>query len=258
MEDNLNAPLSDVLEIIQKRQLSHSTSFGVPAQKSPTDFWVYQEIIYETKPDVILEIGVRKGGSVFAFAHLLDLLGKGRVIGIDISLGSVAGVVKNHPRITLMEGDACKLFERVKSLIAPGEKVLIIEDSSHTYENTLNVLRTYSVLIQSGGYFIVEDGICHHGIKMGPNPGPYEATEVFVRENSDFEIDRSKEDFLITWNPKGYLKRKSTDFEKSGTKYGKIPFMKRVGKLTADEFFRLLIPPVIYIIVEKLKSSANS
>jgi len=85
---------------------------------------------------------------------------------------------------------------------------LVIEDSSHTYDNTLNVLNTYSELIKPGDYFIVEDGICHHGLSIGPKPGPYEAIETFVNsETSDFKIDRSKESFLITWNPKGYLKR---------------------------------------------------
>jgi cephalosporin hydroxylase len=58
-----------------------------------------------------------------------------------------------------------------------------------------------------GGYFIVEDGICHHGLEIGPSPGPYEAVETFVAERSEFEIDRSREAFGITWNPKGYLKR---------------------------------------------------
>ena len=88
-------------------------------------------------------------------------------------------------------------------------RVLVIEDSSHTYENTLNMLRLYSKFIKLGDYFIVEDSICHHGLSVGPNPGPYEAIETFIRECEGFEIDRDKESFLITWNPKGYLKRKS-------------------------------------------------
>ncbi len=92
-------------------------------------------------------------------------------------------------------------------MIHKKDTVLIIEDSAHTCEITLNILRTYSPLIKPGSYFIVEDGICHHGLDVGPNPGPYEAIEIFANENIDFEIDRSKEDFFITWNPKGYLKR---------------------------------------------------
>jgi cephalosporin hydroxylase len=84
---------------------------------------------------------------------------------------------------------------------------MVIEDSSHTYDHTLNVLRTYAPLVQIGDYFIVEDGICHHGLEVGPHPGPMEAIETFIAENSHFEIDRQREAFVITWNPKGYLRR---------------------------------------------------
>jgi cephalosporin hydroxylase len=115
--------------------------------------------------------------------------------------------VRNHSRITFVTGDACASFEKVAGLIKPGAQTLIIEDSSHTLENTLNVLRTYSRLIQPGGYFVVEDGICHHGLEIGPDPGPYEAVEHFTAGNSNFVVDRSLENFLITWNPRGFLKR---------------------------------------------------
>ena len=94
-----------------------------------------------------------------------------------------------------------------KKMIKPKDIVLIIEDSSHEYDNTLQILRKYSDLITKGSYFIIEDGICHHGLDVGPDPGPYEAIETFMSETNSFEIDRSKESFLITWNPKGFLKR---------------------------------------------------
>lgn len=208
MEENLDMPLSKVLEVIQDRILYKTTYFGVQTLKSPIDYWVYQEIIFETKPDVIIEIGNNCGGSTLALAHLCDLLGSGRVIGLDISHGKVPERVRKHPRITFIEGDACQSFERVRKLILEEERVLVIEDSSHTYDNTLRVLKTYSVLIKPGDYFIVEDSICHHGLSVGPKPGPFEAIETFVNSNTDFEIDRSRESFLITWNPKGYLRRK--------------------------------------------------
>jgi cephalosporin hydroxylase len=92
-------------------------------------------------------------------------------------------------------------------IVDPGSKVLVIDDSSHTFANTLKVLWTYSPLLKVGDYFIVEDGICRHGLDVGPKPGPYEAVEAFVRENPDYAIDRDRESFLITWNPKGYLRR---------------------------------------------------
>ena len=83
--------------------------------------------------------------------------------------------------------------------------MLIIEDSSHTYEHTLQVLNIYAPLVKPGGYFIVEDGICHHGLDGGPFPGRFEAVEVFASQHAEFVIDRGREAFLLTWNPKGYL-----------------------------------------------------
>jgi cephalosporin hydroxylase len=134
-------------------------------------------------------------------------LGKGNIIGLDITHELLSDIARQHPRITWIEGDACASYGQVKELINDQDQVLVIEDSAHTYENTLNVLRTYGPLVRPGGYFIVEDGICHHGLEIGPKPGPYEAIEAFIAENPGFVVDRSKEDFLITWNPKGFLRR---------------------------------------------------
>ena len=207
MEEEQNIPLRDVLAIIQRR-MKRSTYFGVPAQKFPLDCWIYQEIIFETKPDVIVEVGNLHGGGTLYLAHLCDLMGAGRLVAVDISHAVIPDIVRDHRRITFIEGDACRCFGQVRTLIAENETVLVIEDSSHTYQNTLNVLRTYSPLIQPGQYFIVEDGIIGHGLpaKRG-ELGPYGAIETFVAENPDFEIDRGRESFLLTWNPKGYLKR---------------------------------------------------
>ncbi|HMV50499.1 MAG TPA: CmcI family methyltransferase [Blastocatellia bacterium] len=207
MEEWLDKPLREVLPIMQQRIMEQTTYFGVTALKNPLDFWVYQELIYQLKPDVILEIGNRFGGSALALAHLCDALGKGKIIALDVTHELLANAARRHPRITWIEGDACASYNQVVSLINKSDQVLIIEDSSHTYENTLNVLRTYGSLVKPGGYFVVEDGICYHGLEVGPQPGPYEAIEAFVAENSNFVIDRGKESFLITWNPKGFLRR---------------------------------------------------
>lgn len=208
MEESLDIPLRQILPVMQERIVNGTTYFGIQTLKNPLDFWVYQELLYQQQPDVIVEVGNRFGGSTLALAHFCDLLGKGKVIGLDITHNElVSDLVRTHPRITLIKGDACESFSQVVSLIGPQESVLVIEDSSHTYENTLNVLRTYSPLVKPGGYFIVEDSNCHHGLEVGPHPGPYEAIETFTVENSDFVSDRSQEGFLITWNPKGFLLR---------------------------------------------------
>lgn len=209
MEDRLDSPLREVLPVMQHSIMTGTSYFGIPTLKSPIDAWIYQEILFETRPDVIVEIGNFHGGSLLALAHLCDAIGHGRVIGVDLSHHLLPPLVRSHSRITLIDGDACESFEQVEPLIDAGDRVLVIEDSAHTFDNTLQVLRRYAPLVKPGGYFIVEDGICHHGLDVGPNPGPYEAIDSFLQENADFESDRSRERFLITWNPKGYLKRRA-------------------------------------------------
>lgn len=207
MEDSLRLPLKEVLGVMQARILNLTTYFGIRTLKSPVDFWIYQEILFETRPDFVIEIGNCCGGSTLALAHLCDCLGKGQVVALDLSHEAVPELVRRHPRIHLIEGDACQSFAKVRALVPRGAGVMVIEDSAHTFENTLGVLNTYSGLIQPGGYFIVEDGIINHGLDGGPSPGPYEAIGAFVENHPDFEIDRNRESFLITWNPKGYLRR---------------------------------------------------
>jgi cephalosporin hydroxylase len=209
MEESLNWPLSKVLPAIQQRIMNGSMYHGIPTLKNPFDFWIYQEILWETRPEIIIEIGNYFGGSTLAFAHACDALGRGKVIGIDTTHENIDPRVRAHPRITLLTGDAYESCATVERMLEDRKAVMVVEDSAHTYENTLKVLEGYSRLIGIGNYFIVEDGICHHGLDVGPNPGPYEAVETFVAGNSGFVIDRSREAYCITWNPKGYLKRVS-------------------------------------------------
>ncbi len=251
IEEDLNVPLDKIIQIIENSIIKQTRYFGVWTVKNPFDSWVYQEIIYETKPDVIVEIGNFHGGSTLFLAHLCDLLGKGRVIGIDLSHEAVLKFIKKHPRITFIEGDACQKLQDVQKLISKDERVLVIEDSSHTYENTLNVLRIYSALIKPGDYFIVEDSILHHGIDYGPNPGPYEAIETFINENNDFEIDRDREHFYITSNPKGYLRRKTPD---GFCQYApKLSFMRSNISLLI-KILVLFTPPILIRLIKKLKA----
>ena len=207
IEEHLDTTLREVIPIVQDEVTQRTTWFGVRALKNPLDAWVYQEILHETRPDVVVEIGTMFGGSTLYLAHLLDLMDHGRIISMDLSHAQVPDVVKRHPRITFVEGDAFANFAAVEKIIGKEERVLVIEDSSHTCDNTLALLRLYSTLVKPGDYFIVEDSICHHGLDQGPKPGPWEALETFAAENPDFETDRTRERFLLTWNPKGYLRR---------------------------------------------------
>ena len=97
MEDSLHLTLDQIIPLMQQRIMNESTYFGVQTWKSPIDFWIYQEMLYELKPDVIVEIGNNCGGSTLALAHICDLLGNGRVIGIDLSHSTVAPESQSSP-----------------------------------------------------------------------------------------------------------------------------------------------------------------
>ena len=209
IEELLEWPLSRVLPVLQEQIMERTTYHGIPTLKNPLDFWVYQQILWETRPDVVVEIGNYCGGSALSLAHACDAVGRGRIIGIDTDHERVPPEVKAHPRITLFTGDASEMLPAVEDSIQSHERAMVIEDSEHTYENTLKLLEGYAHLVAVGQYFIVEDGICHHGLDVGPRPGPFEAVETFISRNDNFVVDRDREGYCITWNPKGYLRKVS-------------------------------------------------
>lgn len=175
--------------------------------KPPLDLWVYQEIIYETKPDVIIETGTHKGGSALYFASIFDLIGKGRVLSIDIQK---YGPLPKHKRITYLTGSATsrKVMDKVKSLIKPGEKVMVSLDDDHTKEHVLTELTLYAPLVSKGCYMVCEDTVLGRFVKPEYNdPGPHPAVMQFLKENSAFRIDKSREKFLLTFHHDGYLKK---------------------------------------------------
>ncbi len=182
---------------------------GVRAFKNPFDAWVYQEIIYEVKPDVIVEIGSAMGGSTLYFANLLDLIGKGTVLSIDIDRSKYN---VQHERIVAITGDS-SAPETVATVseLTRGKSVMVVHDGGHTKEQVLKDLRAYCGLVSIGSYFIVEDGIIDlfnpgDGIGMW-GEGPLAAVDEFVRENRDYVIDMERERYLLTYNPHGFLKR---------------------------------------------------
>ena len=199
--------MSRILNKIQHRLMNESSYWGIKTLKCPLDFWVYSEILYKIKPDLLIEIGNFHGGSALSFAHIFDNLKKGTVLGIDIDHRNVADEARAHKRINLIESDATLCIDQVSQFVKDDMKVLVIEDSSHEYENTLKLLEGYSKFVTKNSYYIVEDTICHHGLDVGPKPGPFEAVQDFMNDNNDFMIDKDCENFGITWNPNGYLKK---------------------------------------------------
>ena len=184
------------------------TWMGRTIWKNPLDCWIYQEIIYDTKPDAIVELGVAYGGGTLYLAGILDLCGgsSSQVIGVDSDLSRVTDL--RHPRITLLGGNCLDpaTIRQVADL-CKGRKTMVIADCDHSKDHVIEELRTYSPLVSVGCYFIVEDGICD---VMGwqPVPGPQAACSEFLRESPKFiNNKRLREKYLITYNFDGYLLR---------------------------------------------------
>ncbi|MGH3119186.1 MAG: CmcI family methyltransferase [Gaiellales bacterium] len=188
---------------------------GVPIQKSPLDCWVYQELIYDLHPDLIIETGTDLGGSALFLASICDLVGHGRVVSIDVR--SAARVT--HPRITFLLGDStsAEILEQVRGIAADTERVLVILDSDHHATHVGRELRAYREFVSKGSYLVVEDtNVNGHPVMPEHGPGPYEAVEEFLREDSQFQVDRSREKFLMTYFPNGFLKRVAVGETKPG------------------------------------------
>ena len=184
---------------------------GVPTQKCPFDLWVYQEILYEQRPDVIIESGTCLGGSALFLASICDLLDHGRVITVDIEDKKVP---VRHRRVTYLHGSSTSeaVVQRVAGSIGTAEKVMVILDSDHSKEHVLNELRLYSRYVTPRCYLIVEDTNLG-GRPAAPDfgPGPAEAVQQFLDGNQDFVVDRSREKFYLTFNPGGFLRRVKPD-----------------------------------------------
>lgn len=179
---------------------------GVPIQKCPWDSWVYQEIIYETKPDVLIETGTFQGGSALFFASIFGLLKRGRVLTIDIEKYPP---MPQNERITYLLGSstADAIFQQVKNSIRPGERVMVSLDSDHHKDHVLKELKLYSGLVTPGNYLVVEDTANGHPNLPSFGPGPLQAVEEFLKNNSNFTQDKSREKWGISGFRGGWLKR---------------------------------------------------
>ncbi len=185
---------------------TEATWLGAQALKNPLDLWVYQEIVAETHPELIVETGTYRGGSAFFLASVCDLLGEGEVVSIDVE--QVRADYPDHRRIRYLGGRSSTDPDVVAEIRARAEdkRVLVILDSDHSQAHVEAELAVYASLVPFGGYVIVEDSNIGR-IRKDLMPGPLEAIETFLAGTDDFEIDRSREKFLITFNPSGYLRR---------------------------------------------------
>lgn len=224
-EDNgLNKKASDLLiEAAEYNWIHQSKWFGEPILNPAQDIMARQEIIFETKPDYIVEIGVAWGGSLLFYSTLMTILGGKKIIGIDkfIPQDLIKRLRKNKrlsKRIILINGGSTEVetLKKVEQIIGKNRKLLIILDSNHTHEHVLKELQLYSPLIGKG-YYIVCDDTFVENIKVpskinkdrpwGLGNNPETARREFLKENKRFEVDKILQNkLLISCNPNGYLK----------------------------------------------------
>jgi FkbM family methyltransferase len=182
---------------------------GVPYLKCPMDYVLYQMLIMNIKPDLIIEIGTLYGGGALYYADLLYLLGKGQVHTINLHNEVYDQKVINHGQIKFFYGgfDAYDIEENTKGF----EKILVIDDAAHTYEDVLKALNKFNTVVSKESYFIVEDGVVSFtGAADRYGGGPRKAINEFLQTNDNFIVDRGLCDFFgtnATFNPDGYLKR---------------------------------------------------
>lgn len=183
---------------------------GVPVVKPPLDMWIYQEILFSLRPDVIVETGTAYGGSAYFLATICDLIGAGRIVTVDIEARDDR---PEHPRITYLTGDSADadVVARVATEISEGESVMVILDSKHHRDHVLAEMRAYGPLVTEGHYLIAEDTTINLGVpkpkgRPYPRPGPRDAVDEFLAEQDRFELDRSREKFFMTVAAGGFLR----------------------------------------------------
>jgi cephalosporin hydroxylase len=199
---------------------------GRPIVQLPEDMIRIQEVIYRIKPDVIIETGVAHGGSLIYYATLCKAFEKGRVVGIDIEIRPHnRNAIEGHELssyITLVEGSSTspEVLDHVRSLIKPGESVLVILDSNHTRQHVLDEMRSYCDLVTEGSYLVATDGIMKdfNDVPRG-NPewiwdNPNKAAQEFAAEMPQFLLEQPAWPFNessltenVTHWPGAWLKR---------------------------------------------------
>ena len=201
------------------------TWMGVPIIQLPADIMATQEVIWKTKPDIIIETGVARGGSLIFMASILEIIGKGKVIGVDIDIRQHnRESIEAHPlskRINLVEGCSVDtdILAEVRSHIRKDSKVMVVLDSDHSRSHVLNECRAYGPMVTQGCYLVVADTLVGHvEEKDAPTNrsklwfkgnDPLSATNDYLKENDRFEIDDEINGKLVlSSSPGGYLKCK--------------------------------------------------
>jgi cephalosporin hydroxylase len=204
----------------ERNRLSYELSWmGMPIIQTSEDLILMQELIFKVQPDVIIETGIAHGGSLIYYASLMELLGKGRVIGIDIEIRPHnRKVIEKHPffkRVSMIQMSSVDeaIMPLLKKKISNREIVMVLLDSNHTRDHVLAELKLYERLVSKNSYMVVFDtrasslaqvGICKSVYRKN---GPSEAIASFLEENKKFEVDRSYNKLFVSYTLDGFLKR---------------------------------------------------
>jgi cephalosporin hydroxylase len=203
----------------QQKASYEVTWLGIPIIQLSEDILMMQELIWRIRPDVIIESGVAHGGSLVLYASIQEMIGKGRVIGVDIEIRKYNRLaLQSHPmsrRISLIEGDSVTkaTLDRIRDLIRPGETVLVTLDSNHSEEHVARELQLYSQLVTTGSYLVVFDGVMRivadapDGNPAWEEHNPWRAVQQFLSTQSDFAADPYYNRLKTTYCPGGFLKR---------------------------------------------------
>jgi len=201
--------------------IHQTTWFGEPILQLPQDMFAFQEIIFNTRPKFIVEVGAAWGGSLLFYSTLMEVLGGERIIGVDIYIPDdlkerIGSFGKLSDRITWIKGSSVEVdtISQVKAVIGDSREVMIVLDSDHTHEHVLKELRLYSPLVGKGYYLICCDTVIEYQPEpdyrprpWGPGNNPKIALDQFFKENDRFEVDKALgQKLLLTNNPGGYLR----------------------------------------------------
>ncbi len=196
---------------------------GLPIIQMPTDVVLAQEIIWRTKPDVIIETGVARGGSVLFYSSMMRLLGRGSVVAIDIEIRPHnREAIESHEfadRVTLIEGSSVDpmVLGQVDEIVAGKERVMVVLDSDHTHEHVLDELRAYTKYVTPGQFMIVADTVVedipvqdHRPRRWGPGNNPKTAVHQYLQENPGvYDVDEfCNSKLLMSSSRGGYLQKR--------------------------------------------------
>lgn len=213
----------DWFELCSKYEYSYHFSWmGRPIIQFPQDMLALQEIIWKVQPDLIIETGIARGGSLIFYAAMMEMMGiaDGQVIGIDIDIRPHnRSEIEKHSmfkRIIMLEGSSvdASIVQRVRELTQGKKRVMVVLDSLHTHAHTLAEMQAYSPLVTKDSYLVVLDTIIEDMPEefstdrpWGKGDNPKTAVWEFLKSNDRFEIDKDIENkLLITVAPDGYLR----------------------------------------------------